>query len=452
MNAVEKAAPGAKRILCGIVSDTLTLAKKESPAKPVFTVLRSKGSPEEMFEMIITEELEQRYDLRFICFETEAEMLKLVQQRSFDLIALYLWNVFWNGTTLDLLVDRAVEVLGRLKAQHGKPIIASQGLDLTERFERVGVTFLPAPFDIQTFRNALENCLALAKKEPPHRNRQLRIVVVDDDDDWLKFVEAMILDWFKDAETVTYNSSQAALRELEQRDPDLLITGDKMPRMTGEELVRRLIAKNVNYPILVLTGHDEAQQWVREYASRGFNVRFQPKRGVEHELKRSIEEILNTQRGTIEKSVENAPQPRNERALKIVVLDEEEGPRRSCVVMLKSIWYHGVEILEFGDAHDAWLELSRTDPDLFITDIQHVGISCKEMLTWLAERKVKYPILVISAVLGVYEDLGKPVWVQGVRRDWSPNLNVSFLSKPYTLEEFRTAVETALQIPAQRAP
>lgn len=259
----------------------------------------------------------------------------------------------------------------------------------------------------------------------------------------------MIQDWFKDAETVTFNSSQAALRELEQRDPDLLITGDKMPRMTGEELVRRLIAKNVDYPILLLTGHDEAQQWVREYASRGFNVGFQPKRGVEHELKHSIEEILNPQRGTIEKSVETAPQPRNERALRVVVLDDEEGPRRTCVAMLKGCWHHGEEILEFEDARDAWQELSRTDPDLFITDIQHVGISCKEILTRLAERKVKYPILVISAVLDLYK---KMVWVQDVRRDWGPNLNVSFLSKPYTIKEFRTAFEAALKITAQRAP
>jgi len=91
-------------------------------------------------------------------------------------------------------------------------------------------------------------------------------------------------------------------------------------------------------------------------------------------------------------------------------------------------------------------------PIFFITDIQHVGISCKEMLTRLAERKVKYPILVISAVLGVYEDSGEPVWVQAVRCDWSPNLNVSFLSKPYTYKEFRTAFEAALKITAQRAP
>lgn len=137
--------------------------------------------------------------------------------------------------------------------------------------------------------------------------------------------------------------------------------------------------------------------------------------------------------------------------LRIVVMDDEEGPRRSCAIVLKGCCPNGAEILEFDDSLDAWKELSRTDPDLFITDIQHVGISCKEMLARLAERKVKYPVLVISAVLGFYEQYEKypemAAWVNEVRRDWRPNLNVTFLSKPYTLKEFRTAFETALKMP-----
>lgn len=141
--------------------------------------------------------------------------------------------------------------------------------------------------------------------------------------------------------------------------------------------------------------------------------------------------------------------------LRIVVLDDEEGPRRSCAVVLESCWQHGVEILEFEDSREAWQELSSTDPDLFITDIQHVGISCKEMLTRLAERKVNYPILVISAVLGFYGDkkyAEMAAWIKEVKRDWRPNLNVTFLSKPYTLKEFQMAFETALKIPRDTKP
>ena len=400
------------------------------------------------------------------------EMFKRLIRDRFKDVTLLLFsnsNEAWQElarTDPDLLITRdkmpnltGEDIVRRLMDRKiTYPIIVDGGWPPTEQWVRelanrgLNVSFLLSPFAVEKFLKAVETALIIPRAKieksaetasQSSNKRAPRIVVVDDDDDWLKLVEAMIQDWFKDAETVTFNSAQAALRESEQRDPDLLITGDKMPRMTGEELVRRLLAKNVNYPILVLTGHDEAQQWVRKYASRGFNVGFQPKRGVEHELKRGIEEILNYRRGTIEKPVETTPQPRNERALRIVVLDDVEGPRRAYAVMLKG-WYHRVEMLEFEDAHDAWQELLRTDPDLFISDITHPGISCKEMLTRLAERKVKYPILIISGVLSLFKE--------DVRRSWGPGLNVSFLNKPLDIETFRTAVEAALQIPARRAP
>jgi DNA-binding NtrC family response regulator len=135
--------------------------------------------------------------------------------------------------------------------------------------------------------------------------------------------------------------------------------------------------------------------------------------------------------------------PRSQGPLRIVVLDDEEGARECYSLVLKWL-YDGVEILKFGDARATWEELSHTDPDLFITDIHHVGMSCPEMLARLAERRIKYPVLVISAGLSLYDN--------DSRRGWGPGLNVSFLGKPWDLETLRTAVEAALQIPARLAP
>ncbi|MDD5138840.1 MAG: response regulator [Verrucomicrobiales bacterium] len=141
--------------------------------------------------------------------------------------------------------------------------------------------------------------------------------------------------------------------------------------------------------------------------------------------------------------------------LRIVVLDDEEGPRRSCVAMFKSCWPNGAEILEFENAHDAWQELSRADPDLFITDITHPGMTCLDTLTGLAERKVKYPVLVISARLGLELEAEKypeaAAYIHELKRDRRPNLHVYFLPKPYTPKEFQTALEAALKIPRASA-
>ena len=54
-------------------------------------------------------------------------------------------------------------------------------------------------------------------------------------------------------------------------------------------------------------------------------------------------------------------------------------------------------MVTFTRSHEAFAELQRESPDLFTTDWNHAGVSCAEMLLRLAEKKVKYPILVITA-------------------------------------------------------
>lgn len=100
--------------------------------------------------------------------------------------------------------------------------------------------------------------------------------------------------------------------------------------------------------------------------------------------------------------------------------------------------FEGAEILTFGDAHKAVRELTREAPDLFITDINHLGISVPDMLARLAQRKVKFPILVVSASVGM--------WKEEAIRSWAPGLNVSALTKPFLAETLRDAVAAALRM------
>ena len=55
-------------------------------------------------------------------------------------------------------------------------------------------------------------------------------------------------------------------------------------------------------------------------------------------------------------------------------------------------------VVTFTNSHEAFAELMKESTDLFTTDWNHVGISCDEMLRRLAERKVRYPVFVISGV------------------------------------------------------
>ncbi len=150
------------------------------------------------------------------------------------------------------------------------------------------------------------DALKLTEKKTITKTRPLRILVVDHDVDWLQMIREVIPVCFNEAEIMAISSPMRALSKLELYDPGLLIMADKMPQMTGEQLVRILIAKNVNYPILVHSGNDTTQQWVRKYASQGFNVGFLSIEDLErglNGLKGRIEKMLNRQRIAVKKLI-----------------------------------------------------------------------------------------------------------------------------------------------------
>src|SRR5258707_370107 len=131
--ALEKAEPGAERLLSAMVADTLALVKKEPPGKPMLTIL--VGGDDwtiEHFQTVIPLILDE-FDVKFFGFGTESELIKVAEEQPFDLIVVYLHGVFWSEWR-DGFVARAVGVLARLKAQYCKPIIAQQGMNLASKF------------------------------------------------------------------------------------------------------------------------------------------------------------------------------------------------------------------------------------------------------------------------------------------------------------------------------
>ena len=165
-----QADPGAKPMPPGMTPDTLALAKRESPGKPVLTVLLAQDNIwSGIFDLLTRDSLGEKYDLRFIYFTRASELARLAETHAFDLVFFYLGNITWdvgygNLCALFSLAENErmipdgtiVDFLGNLKARHGKLIIVTQGLELTERFKRVGVTFLTSPFSTEQFRRALQ--------------------------------------------------------------------------------------------------------------------------------------------------------------------------------------------------------------------------------------------------------------------------------------------------------
>lgn len=130
---------------------------------------------------------------------------------------------------------------------------------------------------------------------------------------------------------------------------------------------------------------------------------------------------------------------------RIVILDDIEGLRRCyCYHLLEH--FPELEILEFEEGDAAWLELSQTDPDLLITDSQHLGIKGPDMLAGLAERKIEYPIFFISGMIGNVKT-NEEMW-----RARAPNLDVLFMRKPIVMAEFIEAVGRAIRVRPRNVP
>ncbi|MGA9779254.1 MAG: hypothetical protein ACLPRE_02335 [Limisphaerales bacterium] len=169
-SGIEKAEPGAKRVLSSMVADTLALTK------PVFTVLlgdskmhgeAGNGLFANFVELVIKSDWEKCCSLKFAHFKSEAELWALIRVQPFDLIFLYVSNVEWESgnpiTTKNF--NKLVEVLTRIKTRYNKPIVATQGVDLTESFEGTGVIFLTAPFNVEEFRE-------IVRRFAPQRSSQ----------------------------------------------------------------------------------------------------------------------------------------------------------------------------------------------------------------------------------------------------------------------------------------
>ncbi len=301
-SAVEKAAPGAKRILSGMVADTLALVKGER-AKPIFTVLLGLGDRNEnhfyeMFERFFRNELGQRYELKFLHFEKEAELLHLAQTQLFDLTFVILNNIHWD---MPFVPSESwhpiIGFLEQFKTRHEKPIITSSGYQNidSERLRRAGIPFLCVPFSEEQFRYALKACLEVDGIMSV-KTRPFRIVHVDDEDWLLEMVSSAIRTKFKTVIIDTFQNGDKAWEELRRADPDFLITdllNNNIPGrtesfgMNGYELLPLLAKRNVKYPILVLSGSLSREGYelrTRQLAGPNLNVSYLKKPFTQEQL------------------------------------------------------------------------------------------------------------------------------------------------------------------------
>jgi len=115
--------------------------------------------------------------------------------------------------------------------------------------------------------NNIQNQVNDIPKEMPVRTdgKYYEIMIIDDNLELLKFLNKSLSETFK---IVTFSSAEKALKKLEKKLPDLIISDIMMPGMNGLELVR-LVKGNAGYhhiPVVLLSARAREKQSQEGYS------------------------------------------------------------------------------------------------------------------------------------------------------------------------------------------
>jgi CheY-like chemotaxis protein len=133
---------------------------------------------------------------------------------------------------------------------------------------------------------------------------------------------------------------------------------------------------------------------------------------------------------------------------RIVVVDDSSDVLQLMGSLIHS-WFKDAMVLLFQDGETAWRELLRANPDVLITDLQRPSkMDGWEMIRLLAERKVKYPIVVVTGYTKGpnLDDKTLSDDVQDMLRRVRPTLNVTALAKSFDNESLRMVLEPLLNV------
>jgi DNA-binding NtrC family response regulator len=158
-SAVEKAAPGAKRILSSMVADALTLARKARPIRII--MVNDERSVNVTFDFVIRSWFK---DVVVLSFDNAITALEELSRTDFNLLI-----------TDDIMPGMRGEEFCRNLLERGGayPIIVNSPWQPTEQWvqkfakHRLNVLFLPLPCDIENLLKALETALKIPRNKQP---------------------------------------------------------------------------------------------------------------------------------------------------------------------------------------------------------------------------------------------------------------------------------------------
>jgi DNA-binding response OmpR family regulator len=464
-SAVEKAVPGAKRILSGMVADALALAKKQPPTKRVIRVLTCTGDQDmsEFWQEIIQEHLGSGYTVEVTDKGEVTTILELVNKQSFDIIIPLINNILapipvdFDGNYFENRVRKAVELFTRLKAQFDIPIIALCGAEpnfnLPERlklggidaffwyaqafFDSLHTEFLPAletALKIKIPRGVVSENEIISLKSRP-LNRRGTLLVVDDEENLRDMLGVIFKDEY---DLFMAGDGEAAIELAQQHDIDVVVTNINLPRMSGYDVLERLKYMRLDIEVMMMSGMDTTdsrrmafQLGACDYIPKPFDlptIRAAVSKAMQRRMRES--EITAARKTSSSNTDKFTDQPLQTRPLEIIHVGVNANWLLEVIKAVIFQKYKNATVKTYTDGDLAWQELLRQEPDLLISTIlRDRGIDGYDMISKLATRKAKFPILVYDGLMNIATE-------NHVQQLAGPNLKVSCLYCPFTAEQF----------------
>ena len=259
--ALEKTERGAKRVLSGMIADTLALANQTKTLKPrgKLLIVDDEEGPRECLRVIF----EGEYDL-FIA-EDGPTAIKLAQKNVIDVVL----------TDKNMAGMSGIEVLERLKIS--KPdieVIVMTAFETTDSMKQAlrlrAFDYINKPFDITTIRSAVDKAMQRRMVETeikaarnkssnnteklanqtPFKRRGL-LLIVDDEDGPRQSLRVIFKDEY---DMLMAEDGPTAIKLAQENDIDVVVTNIRMAGMSGIEVLERLKISKPDIEVIIMTG------------------------------------------------------------------------------------------------------------------------------------------------------------------------------------------------------
>ncbi len=272
-------------------------------------------------------------------------------------------------------------------------------------------------------------------------------VLVAEDDIFFRRLNARVLSR-AGYEVDTAVDGAAAWQALNTDSYDLLITDNKMPKVSGVELLKKLRAARMALPVIMATGALPKKEFTRYPWLQPGAILLKPY--AAKEILRTVKKVLReaegagtgSQRFLLPDTKDNAlaqagepagaPRPRpTDSCRRILVVDEDGDLRRLYADALAGHGYH-VDGAEDGAA--AWEALRAHRYHLLITEHETPDLTGVELVKMLRAARMALPVVMVAGRLPTHE----------LARNRSLQLAAT-LSKPFAIDALLNTVQNVLR-------